>query len=178
MTITWQDEVTPQEWAEWMIFAKKVSGARRENTSLGPSEYASQAIEKLLLQEKRPQNIEAWLSTTIKNLYIDRFRHMNAFGGIRKANLDDEGWEFEMVKFAIRSPSLMVGQRDQIKRILELLTIKECELLAMAAADYDNHAIAAELGYASNKVVATRLRQITQKVEKLVLQSHIERFEN
>lgn len=176
MTDKWQDVVTPQEWNQWMKFAQRASGARRANTSLGPSEYASQAIEKLLLQEKRPKNIEAWLSTTIKNLYIDRFRHMNAFGGIRKADLDDEGWEYEMVKFAVRSPSLMVSQRDQIKRILELLTIKECELLIMAAADYDNHEIAAELGFASNKVVATRLRQITQKVEGLVLQSNIDRF--
>ncbi len=174
MASKWQDEVAPEEWEEWLKAAKRISGARRINTSMGPSEYASLAIEKLLQQDKRPSNVEAWLSTTIKNLYIDRFRHMNAFGGIRKANLDDEGWEYEMVRFAVRSRSLMIGQRDQIKRILQMLTIKECELLIMAAADYDNHAIAAELGYASNKVVATRLRQINEKVEKLVMQAHRE----
>jgi hypothetical protein len=38
----------------------------------------------------------------------------------------------------------------------------------MAAADYDNHAIAEHLGYASNKVVATRIRQISEKVIKMV----------
>jgi len=174
----WQDEVTQQDWAEWMKLAQKISGARRANTSLGPSEYASQAIEKLLTQEKRPTHIESWLTTTIKNLYIDRFRHMNAFGGIHKADLDDEQWEYEMVRFAVRSPSLMIGQRDQIKRILELLSIKECEILIMAAAGYDNHAISEQLGYASNKVVATRLRQISQKVETLVQQALIESFKN
>ena len=178
MTGRWQDEVTQQEWADWMKIAAKISGARRANTSLGPSEYASQGIEKLLVLEKRPTHIESWLTTTIKNLYIDRFRHMNAFGGIHKADLDDEQWEYEMVKFAVRSPSMMIGQRDQIKRILELLTVKECELLIMAAADYDNHAIASQLGYASNKVVATRLRQISQKVESLVQQEMIESFKN
>ena len=103
---------------------------------------------------------------------------MNAFGGIHKADLDDEQWEYEMVRFAVRSPSLIICQRDQIKRILELLTIKECEILIMAAADYDNHAIAEHLGYASNKVVATRLRQISQKVETLVQQALIESFKN
>jgi DNA-binding NarL/FixJ family response regulator len=178
MTNKWQDEVTPQEWADWMKFARKISGARGLITSLGPSEYASQAIEKLLIQKKRPPHIESWLTTTIKNLYIDRFRHMNAFGGIHKADLDDEQWEYEMVKFAVRSPSTMIGQRDQIKRILELLTVKECELLVMATAGYDNHAIAEELGYATNKVVATRLRQISQKVETLVQQALIESFKN
>jgi DNA-directed RNA polymerase specialized sigma24 family protein len=178
VTSKWQDEVTPQEWANWMKIAVKISGARRANTSLGPSEYASQAIEKLLVQKKRPPHIESWLTTTIKNLYIDRFRHKNAFGGIHKADLDDEQWEYEMVKFAVRSPSTMIGQRDQIKRILELLTVKECELLVMATAGYDNHAIAEELGYATNKVVATRLRQISQKVETLVQQALIESFKN
>lgn len=178
MASKWQDEVTPQEWAAWMKFASKISGARGAITSLGPAEYASQAIEKLLLQEKRPTNIESWLTTTIKNLYIDRFRHMNAFGGIHKANLDDEQWEYEMVKFAVKSPSLMIVQRDQIKRVLALLTVKDCELLIMAAAEYDNHAIAEQLGYASNKVVATRLRQISKKVQTLVEREMIESFRN
>jgi hypothetical protein len=46
----------------------------------------------------------------------------------------------------------------------------------MATAGYDNHAIADELGFASNKVVATRLRQISQKVQTLVEKEMIESF--
>jgi hypothetical protein len=48
----------------------------------------------------------------------------------------------------------------------------------MATAGYDNHAIADELGFASNKVVATRLRQISQKVQALVEKEMIESFKN
>lgn len=168
MTAKWQDEVTDQQWDEWMKLAHKLSLARGRKISTGSSEYASQAIEKLLKQEKRPANIEGWLALTIKNLYIDRFRRLNAHGGIHKADLDDEQWEYEMVRFAIRSPSLLVSQRDQIKQIMSKLTEKECEILIMAAADYDNHTIAEHLGYASNKVVATRIRQISDKVAKMV----------
>lgn len=168
MANKWQDGVTDQEWDEWMKLACKLSGKRGRNITSGSSEYASQAIEKLLKQEKRPANIEGWLALTIKNLYIDRFRRLNAHGGIHKADLDDEQWEYEMVRFAIRSPSLLISQRDQIKRIMAMLTEKECEILIMAAADYDNHAIAEQLGYASNKVVATRIRQISEKVIKMV----------
>lgn len=30
----WQDEITPDQWAEWQAFAKKTSKARRVNTTL------------------------------------------------------------------------------------------------------------------------------------------------
>lgn len=168
MSNRWQDEVSEDQWNEWMKLARKLSSARGRKISTGYSEYSSAAIEKLLQQEKRPANIEAWLALTIKNLYIDRFRRMNAYGGIHKADLDDEQWEYEMVRFAIRSPSQLIGQRDQIERIMNLLSEREREILIMAAAGYDNHAIASHLGYATNKVVATRIRQISEKVIKLI----------
>jgi DNA-binding CsgD family transcriptional regulator len=45
-----------------------------------------------------------------------------------------------------------------------VLTEKEREVLIMAAAGYDNHEIANYLAYGSNKIVATRLKQIQLKV--------------
>ncbi|NDA81184.1 MAG: hypothetical protein EBX92_08750 [Actinobacteria bacterium] len=69
-----------------------------------------------------------------------------------------------MVIFAVRSPSYIVGIRDQIKYILTVLNDKEREMLMLATAGFDNHQIAEMLNYKSNKIVATRLRQITEKV--------------
>ena len=53
----WTDEVTEAEWAEWTKQAKKVALTNEKKpTSLGFEDYAMQAIEKLLVQEKRPDN--------------------------------------------------------------------------------------------------------------------------
>jgi DNA-binding CsgD family transcriptional regulator len=48
---------------------------------------------------------------------------------------------------------------------LDKLNLKEKEILILSAAGYDNHDIAMYLGYKNNKIVATRLGQIEQKVK-------------
>ncbi len=80
--MTWQDEVTPEEWAEWQALARKASKQKKLFTTLGAEDYAASAIEKLLEQKERPANIEAWLRLTINNQYIDRFRKIQARGGV------------------------------------------------------------------------------------------------
>ena len=163
--MTWQDEVTPQEWDEWQELAQRLSKSKRQVTSLGPEDYASQAIEKLLQQETRPNNVEGWLALTIKRQYIDRFKKIQARGGGSNRDLSDEQWEYEMLSHAVRSPSLLVQRREQVSEILDLLTEKEREILILSAAGYDNHEIAMYLNYRTNKIVATRLAQIAKKVQ-------------
>ena len=163
--MTWQDEVTPQEWDEWQELAQRLSKSKRQVTSLGPEDYASQAIEKLLQQETRPNNVEGWLALTIKRQYIDRFKKIQARGGGSNRDLSDEQWEYEMLSHAVRSPSLLVQRREQVSEILDLLTEKEKEILILSAAGYDNHEIAMYLNYRTNKIVATRLAQIAKKVQ-------------
>ena len=163
--MTWQDEVTPQEWDEWQELAQRLSKSKRQVTSLGPEDYASQAIEKLLQQETRPNNVEGWLALTIKRQYIDRFKKIQARGGGSNRDLSDEQWEYEMISHAVRSPSLLVQRREQVSEILDLLTEKEKEILILSAAGYDNHEIAMYLNYRTNKIVATRLAQIAKKVQ-------------
>ena len=163
--MTWQDEVTPQEWDEWQELAQRLSKSKRQVTSLGPEDYASQAIEKLLQQETRPSNVEGWLALTIKRQYIDRFKKIQARGGGSNRDLSDEQWEYEMLSHAVRSPSLLVQRREQVSEILDLLTEKEKEILILSAAGYDNHEIATYLNYRTNKIVATRLAQIAKKVQ-------------
>jgi DNA-directed RNA polymerase specialized sigma24 family protein len=164
--MSWQDEVSPEQWEEWMATAQRLSNSKRQVTSLGADDYAAQAIEKLLQQEARPNNIEGWLALTIKRQYIDRFKKIKARGGGSNRNLTDEQWEMEMVSHAVRSPSLLVGRRDQVEEILDVLNQKEKEILILSAAGYDNHEIAMHLGYKTNKIVATRLAQIVKKVNE------------
>jgi DNA-directed RNA polymerase specialized sigma24 family protein len=164
--MSWQDEVTPQEWDEWQKLAQKLSKSKKQVTSLGPEDYASQAIEKLLQQEARPNNVEGWLALTIKRQYIDRFKKIEARGGGSNRNLSDEQWEMEMISHAVRSPSLLIQRRDQVEEVLNVLNQREKEILILAAAGYDNHEIAMHLGYKTNKIVATRLAQIAKKVQE------------
>ena len=162
--MAWTDDVSPEQWQEWMALAKKLSGAKKQATSLGYEDYAAQAIEKLVAQPTRPSNIEGWLALTINRQYIDRFRKIEARGGASNRELSDEQWEEEMVVFAVGSPSALVQRQETVKEVLALLTDKEREILIMAAAGYDNHDIAMHLNYRTNKIVATRLQQIREKV--------------
>jgi DNA-directed RNA polymerase specialized sigma24 family protein len=164
--MSWQDEVTPQEWDEWQKLAQKLSKSKKQATSLGPEDYASQAIEKLLQQEARPNNVEGWIALTIKRQYIDRFKKIEARGGGSNRNLSDEQWEMEMISHAVRSPSLLIQRRDQVEEVLNVLNQREKEILILSAAGYDNHEIAMHLGYKTNKIVATRLAQIAKKVQE------------
>jgi len=162
--MTWADEIPDAQWQEWMLLARKLSNSKKVITSLGNEDYAAQAIEKLIAQPTRPSNIEGWLALTIKRQYIDRFRKIEARGGESKRDLSDEQWEEAMVAFAVGSPSALVQRQDAVREVLALLTDKEREILIMASAGYDNHDIANYLDYRTNKIVATRLQQIREKV--------------
>lgn len=169
--MNWTDEVMPQQWEEWMQLARKLSNAKRQATSLGYEDYAAQAIEKLIQQPERPKNIEGWLALTINRQYIDRFRKIQARGGGSNRDLTDEQWEEEMVSFAVGGPSALFQRKEAVAEVLAILTVKEREILIMAVAGFDNHEIAMHLGYRTNKIVATRIKQIEEKARKLLTQS-------
>lgn len=164
--MSWQDDVTPEQWAEWQEIARKAAKQKKVFTTLGAEDYAAQAIEKLLEQKERPANVEAWLRLTIRNQYIDRFRKIAARGGLSHREWSNEKWEEEMITKAIGSPSAFVVARDYVEEILGSLSEKEKELLIMFAAGFDNHQIADYGQYANNKVVATRIAQVIKKVKK------------
>jgi len=163
--LSWQSEVSPEQWAEWQNIARRASKAKKMHTSLGAEDYAASAIERLLEQKNRPVNVEAWLRKTINNQYIDRFRKIEARGGVSHREWSDERWEEEMISHAFGSPSVMVAIKDQVDQVLKVLNEKEKELLILAAAGFDNHQIAEYAGYGTNKIVATRLAQIAKKIQ-------------
>ena len=78
--------------------------------------------------------------------------------------LSDEDWEREMISRAAGSPSVLVRVKESVGELLDVLNLKEKEILILSAAGYDNHEIANYLAYGSNKIVATRLKQIQLKV--------------
>lgn len=168
MANKWQDKVTDQQWTEWMKTATKIARRWRKTAVKDSSDHAAIAIEKLLKQKSCPDNVTAWLTRTIENQYHDVWRKLNSRGSHYKEDITDAELERELVSFATRSPSLLVGIRDQVSKILDMLSTRERELLVMAAAGFDNHEIAREMGYASNKIVATRIQQVGAKVEKLL----------
>ena len=163
--MTWQSDVAPEQWAEWQEFARKASKSKKMHTTLGAEDYAASAIEKLLEQKERPANVEAWLRNTINNQYSDRFRKIEARGGVSHREWSDERWEEEMISHAFGSPSVMVAIKDRVDQVLKVLNEKEKELLILAAAGFDNHQIAIYANYKNNKIVATRLAQIAEKVK-------------
>lgn len=174
--MTWQSDVTQEEWQEWMNLAKKLSGSKKVHTSLGMDDHASQAIEKLWLQENRPANIQGWLALTINRQYIDRFRSRNHLGKTRVKDIGDDQLELEMARFAAGSPSVRFRTKESVDEVLAVLTDKEKEILIMSVAGFDNHEIAEHLGYKTNKIVATRLAQILDKVKTKIQNSSSEMY--
>jgi DNA-binding NarL/FixJ family response regulator len=79
--------------------------------------------------------------------------------------LTDQEWELEMVSHAIGSPSGIIYIKESVNEVLAVLSDKEKEILILAAAGFDNHQIALYLNFKTNKIVATRLGQIQQKVK-------------
>ena len=138
------------------------------HTSLGHEDYAATAIEKLLQQSEKPENIPAWIKLVIRNMMIDRNRKLKA----RKPSLRDLDPE-EIQAMAVgrnnRSMSSLIAIKEQVADILDQLPEKEQQLLVLDAAGFTTNEIARELSYASAKVVATRIKQVRSKVKGLIL---------
>lgn len=138
------------------------------HTSLGAEDYASTAIEKLLNQKEKPENIEAWLKMVITNMMIDRHKKLKA----RKPSLRDLSPE-EIQAMAVgrndRSLTSLLAIKDEVADILDALPDKEQQLLVLDAAGFTTKEIAEELGYASAKVVATRIKQVRKKLKESIL---------
>lgn len=47
--MTWQDEVTPTQWAEWQDVARRTSKDKKMHKSLGPEDYAVLAQSRKVL---------------------------------------------------------------------------------------------------------------------------------
>ncbi len=167
MSSPWTEDISAAQWQEWTKFAEKIARKNEKvPTSLGFEDYAAQAIEKLIAQPTKPENVEGWLTVTVKRMYIDRFRKVLMRGGPSIRELSDEQWEEEMVSKAAGGPSALTIAKHRVSEVLDVLSDKEKEMLILSAAGYENNLIADYLGYGNGKIVATRLKQISDKVRK------------
>ena len=54
----WQDEESPKQWEQWQYFALRIAIARNIRGTYDAADYAANAIEKLLSQTKKPENVK------------------------------------------------------------------------------------------------------------------------
>lgn len=157
---------TDEELKKALAVANKYA-QKWTHTSLGFEDYAATAVEKLLLQDQRPENIEAWLKMVITNMMIDRHKKIKA----RKPSLRDLSPE-EIQAIAVgrndRSTTSLIAIKDYVADILDGLPDKEQQVLILDAAGFSTKEIASELGYANARVVATRIEQIRKKIRNSI----------
>jgi DNA-directed RNA polymerase specialized sigma24 family protein len=151
----------------WKV-ALNISG-KNGHTTLGPEDFAAQAIEKLLKLDKMPDNLEGWLKAVITNLYIDRNRHVEArhrnLGKTFVGHTDDEIAELVADKEQPSIASLFVNV-EFAREILESLSPTDQQILVLHTAGHSTAEIAIQLDFANAQVVATKIGQIRTKLQK------------
>ena len=154
--------------AKWAMKVALDQSKRFGPTSLGYEDYAASAVEKLLMQEQPPPNIEAWIRLVVTNMMYDRNKKIRA----RKPSLRGlEPDQLDAMLLGQRKASLSTQVVNQalLADLLEDLSEKDQRLLILDAAGMKSKEIAEELGFANAKVVATRIQQVRKKLKKEVL---------
>lgn len=154
-----------EENAKWAMKIALDQSMRFGPTSLGYEDYAASAVEKLLMQEQEPANIEAWIRLVVTNMMFDRNKKIKA----RKPSLrglDTEQLDAMLVGQSRTSLSSQIANQELVANLLEDLNERDQRLLILDAAGMNSKEIAQELGYANAKVVATRIQQVRKKLRK------------
>jgi len=162
----WQDDATLNEWDEWRDIAL-VAGRRRRQPSASKSaeDFASIAIERLLLQESRPANVPAWLRLTVRNVMIDAWRattrnDLRPLSDVRySADNEMEVFTHEIAT-TLLGPKSAYTLQESINEVLGFLSEKHQRLILMYAAGFSLEEIAEALGYASRNAVSNQIRRI------------------
>lgn len=151
--------------AKWAMKVALDQSKRFGPSSLGYEDYAASAVEKLLMQEQPPPNIEAWIRLVVTNMMYDRNKKIRA----RKPSLRGlEPDQLDAMLLGQRKASLSTQVVNQalLADLLEDLSEKDQRLLILDAAGMKSKEIAEELGLANAKVVATRIQQVRRKIRK------------
>jgi len=167
---------TPEEYKLWRAFALKQ--VKRQNKkfaldhlSLGFEAYADQAIEKLILEDKVPDNWEAWLTTAIKHLSLDHARRNREILFRDDPHLAEkhEKADFlalQMMKGFQLSLASEIVREEHLSEVLATLSEKDQKIIELTMQGFGTDEIADELGYATSKVVANRLKIIRTKLKE------------
>ena len=158
------DEEAQYAWKVALNISRK-----HGKSTLGPEDFAAQAVEKLLKLDSAPKNLEGWLKAVITNLYIDRQRHVDArkrnFGQSFVALDDEEIVELVADKDKPSISSELVNAAFA-REILESLPFRDQQIWVLHAAGYSTAEIAHQLDFANAQVVATKMGQIRKKLQQ------------
>jgi len=162
--------LSDQEWKHAYEFAQlkaKFFGAKNELVE----DMAATAMEKLVKQDPKPDNIEAWLTTVVRNQMIDLGKRVKTRGG-SSIKYEDMNLLVSEVSALIQKShgSVIVDKianEEKVRKILENLEQRDQDLLSLHFAGKESKEIAQEMGYASAKVVATRIGQLIKKLKEL-----------
>jgi RNA polymerase sigma factor (sigma-70 family) len=165
--------LTDQEWKDAYEFAKKrayKNGARGEKIE----DMAGTAMQKLVKQEPKPDNIEAWLTTVVKHQMMDVGKKKHPDGGSWhdfRTNIDAV---LDKVARIIRNQDSLgsviankIDNKEMIRAYLEGLSESEKQLMELFMQDTSNDEIAEIMGFGSAKVAATRVQQVLKKIRKI-----------
>jgi DNA-directed RNA polymerase specialized sigma24 family protein len=133
-------------------------------------DIAATAVEKLVKEKEVPRNIEAWLTTVITRHFLDFKKHLDvAQGGSIKGMATDDlvAKVSALVQSSIGTKIVnKIDNQEKLKELISNLAPRDQELLFLHATGMPNKEIAAEMEYASDKVVATRIKQLIKKIQK------------
>ncbi len=165
--------LTDQEWKDAYEFAKKrayKNGARNEKVE----DMAAMAMEKLIKQDPKPDNIEAWLSTVVRNQMIDQNRKKHPDGGSWHVFNSHIGDFVDNLSRFLKNPKSIgsdiaknMDDKEKIRAYLDGLNQSEIQLMELFMKDTGNEEIAQIMGYGSAKIAATRIQQVLKKIRKI-----------
>jgi DNA-directed RNA polymerase specialized sigma24 family protein len=129
-----------------------------------PAEDVAQDVaERWLRQDPKPVAWRGWVRTVTRN----RVHDLMATGrGGRELPLDGGGDELVALGGGVFGPSAGVVARDQLRRMLGGLGLKECRVLVASLEGLSNSEIATEFGYASNAAVATVVHRAKARIRE------------
>jgi RNA polymerase sigma factor (sigma-70 family) len=166
-------QLSDQEWQDAMDFAKKFAKKMVIKFAVDKNnieDFASTAVLKLVKEKEKPRNIQAWLSTVITRQVMDFKKHLNvAKGGSIKGMATEDLIEkvSALVQSSIGTKIVnKLANQEKIKELISTLAPRDQELLFLHATGMGNKEIAQEMEYASDKVVATRIKQLIKKIQK------------
>ena len=163
---------TPEELKHWKSVAnnlvKKYERLYQDHLSLGPEEYAAEAVAKLVIRDERPEYIEGWLKKIIINAIKDHKKRKLQFeypDGNTSNDADDLAMHIRHgYPMSLGTPFV---EKERLANVLASLSPKDREIISLTYEyGYDTSEIALFMDYASAKVVANRLKIILAKMQE------------
>lgn len=141
-------------------------------TAADAEDVAQQALMRLLAQDPRPDNPDAWITTTTQRLVLDLAKANKARAlplDVRDVADVERGGREAVERFVADGvPASFPVDVDAVDRIwqqlADLLSTRELEVLALVVEGLSHEEIARQVGYKNADTVKTTLSRIRTKL--------------